>query len=418
MQASRVVTPDPLGASPLRGRVIAFVHQSADLYGSDRVLLDAVDVVSGAGADVVVLVPCDGPLVQVLRQRGVETHVVAVAKLSKSTLSVGGAWRLLREAFAVPAAFDRLLRQRRVDLVYSNTLATLGGAIWSSLRRVPHVWHVHEILQRPRGAAGVFRWLLDRFADSVVCNSPATANWLLAAHRAGLAAKTSVVPNALAVAPDVVPAAVASARSLMVVDDAPFVIGLVGRIGRAKGHLLLVEAVEILAARGVRNFSVAIVGDPPTGQEHLERDLRARIDRSDAGHRFRLLGFIATIGPVYRALDLLCVPSTEPESFGLVALEAMAAGTAVIASRNHGLGWLVNDDHTGLLFETGDANALADCIDALLKDEARRLAIGEAGRAFVEREFGQAGFRTAICRLVAETITAYAMPSPQGGRSE
>ncbi|MBD3335218.1 MAG: glycosyltransferase [Candidatus Eisenbacteria bacterium] len=85
-------------------------------------------------------------------------------------------------------------------------------------------------------------------------------------------------------------------------------------------------------------------------------------------------------------LDIYVQPSRE-ESFGLAALEAMAAGLPVVATRTEGLAELVAPHETGLLIEVGDTAALDEALEALLKSREARESMGRAGRLRVERRY-------------------------------
>ncbi|WNV85105.1 glycosyltransferase family 4 protein [Umezawaea sp. Da 62-37] len=89
----------------------------------------------------------------------------------------------------------------------------------------------------------------------------------------------------------------------------------------------------------------------------------------------------ARIMAAFAAATAVAVPSRWPEPFGLVAVEAMAAGTAVVASRVGGLAEIVDYGVTGLLVEPGDGRALSDALDNLLADPVRRHAMGLAAAA-------------------------------------
>lgn len=89
----------------------------------------------------------------------------------------------------------------------------------------------------------------------------------------------------------------------------------------------------------------------------------------------------------HAAASVCVVPSIWEEPFGLTALEAMASGRPVCASRTGGLARTVVHGETGLHFPAGDAGALADCLDTLLDDPGLCARMGEAGRARVEAEY-------------------------------
>jgi hypothetical protein len=119
------------------------------------------------------LVPVDGPLVAELRLADVECHVVEITRLSRATLSVHGLLSLPVKLFKSMRAIDRMLGGRAIDIVHSNTLAVLSGPLWARWHRVPHVWHVHEIIVNPLFVRKVYAYLLSWFADCVICVSHA-----------------------------------------------------------------------------------------------------------------------------------------------------------------------------------------------------------------------------------------------------
>ena len=85
----------------------------------------------------------------------------------------------------------------------------------------------------------------------------------------------------------------------------------------------------------------------------------------------------------YSAAECLVMPS-QYESFGMVALEAMACGTPVVVSDVGGLSQLVKHNQTGLRVKVNDPNALADAIQKLFADEARRRRIGHSAACYAE----------------------------------
>jgi len=388
------MTPLP----PLR---VLFVHQSADLYGSDRVVLELATAVAAAGGEPVVVLPGGGPLVAALQGRGIETHAVQplqVLKLTRALMTPAGLLRLLRAVPGALAAIDACVGGRRIDVVHSNTLAVLGGAAWARRRRVKHLWHLHEMVERPAVAARLFPWLVSRLADRIVCNSRATQQWLLG-HQPALSSRADVVWNGVPEAgyrEDTVQALRRTFRP----GGRPHAVGLVGRINRMKGHHLLLDAAETLHAQGCTDFSIVFIGSPPPGQDHHLDTLRRRVDASPVADRVVFAGFVPDPAAAYAALDIVCAPSTEAEAFGLVAVEGMAAARPVIAARIGGLPEVVVHGETGLLHVAGDADGLASCLADLLSNAPRRTVLGRAGRARFEREFTQQAMNARFLALV------------------
>jgi glycosyltransferase involved in cell wall biosynthesis len=102
--------------------------------------------------------------------------------------------------------------------------------------------------------------------------------------------------------------------------------------------------------------------------------------------RVRFVGVVDEVAPLLAAADLLLLPS-ETESFGLVALEAMASGVPVVASRVGGLPEVVEHGVTGYLAPVGDVEAMAELSLRILSDCAERKRFGEAGRERAVRLF-------------------------------
>lgn len=388
---------------PLQGKLIAFFHQSSDMYGSDKILLYLAEGVKELGGQAVVMLPDSGPLTLELEQRGIEFHALPMLKVTRARFSLNGVLQLAREKRLALPAYDRVLRGRKVDLVHSNTIAVLGGALWARRHRIPHLWHVHEIIEHPWIAARIFPLLLRFFADHVACNSRATYQWLMGAQ-AGLEKKMSVIWNGVHAPSRIDESCIEELHRKFRPGGSRLAIGLVGRINRWKGHGLLLDAVDILHSKGVRDFSVVFIGSPPPGQENFELQLRQRIARSPMRDHVLVQGFSSDIWPVYAALDIICVPSTEPEPFGLVAVEAMAMGKPVVAARFGGLTEIVVDGATGLTFNPREANALAMALESLLRDDGKRGRLGRAGKVRFDAEFSVASMIRCFGMAYAEMM--------------
>ena len=183
----------------------------------------------------------------------------------------------------------------------------------------------------------------------------------------------------------------------------PYILGI-GRLVRQKGFDVLIEA---FAASGLDTHDLLLAGDGP---ERAELELLARKLHIEARMKFLGRADRATVAGLLRGCEFFVLPSRQ-EPLGIVNLEAMAAGKAVIASRTGGVGEIVADGETGLLTPGEDAMSLAGALRRLAGDKTLRERLGAAGRERV-RQFTWESVAASYRRIYDAAITGRA-----GGRS-
>jgi len=266
----------------------------------------------------------------------------------------------------------RALRALSPDVVHVHEplVPMVGlGAVFGSPAPVVatfHAWSDQDRLYRIARPLG--RAVLQRVAVPLAVSAAAAAYH---AGALGVAPETfRTVPNGVEVA------RFAAARDEVGAERMPGPPRLVfvGRLEPRKGALLLADAYRQLLTHHP-DATLTIVGDGPERAE-LERRLAA----VPAGQA-RLLGRVTgtDLARELAGADVAVAPALGGESFGIVLLEAMAAGTAVVAADLAGYRSVVTDGQDGLLFPVGDATRLADALSGLLADPARRAALVEAG---------------------------------------
>ena len=156
-------------------------------------------------------------------------------------------------------------------------------------------------------------------------------------------------------------------------DERDRVALFVGRIDPIKGLDTLVDAIPAVTNPRARFVFVGGDLDQDGGPEGPLREIVEATEALGVGDRCLFVGSMPqnALPTHYSAADVVVVPSRY-ESFGLVAVEAMATGTPVIASRVGGLAFTIEDGVTGVLVKQGDAAALAEAIDDLLTDDIGR----------------------------------------------
>jgi starch synthase len=296
------------------------------------------------------------------------------------------------------------------DVVHSHTwYANLAGHLASLLYGVPHLVTVHSLeplrpwkAEQLGGGYALSSWcerVAVEAAAAVVAVSAGMRDDVLAAYPAVSPDRVRVIRNGIDTAEYAPDLATDVLDGYGVDPGRPSVI-FVGRITRQKGVPVLLRAA---AALDPAAQLVLCAGQPDTPElaaevEGLVADLRAT--RSGVIWIPEMLPQRAVIQLLSHATVFACPSLYEP--LGIVNLEAMACGTAVVASAVGGIPEVVNDGETGLLVPPGDPGALAAALNALIADPARAAALGRAGRERAVAEFGWQAVAAQTAALYAE----------------
>ena len=171
-----------------------------------------------------------------------------------------------------------------------------------------------------------------------------------------------------------------------------------GRLVHTKGLDVLIRAARQVDAEFV------ICGDG-----RVLEAMRRLARRSGVAERVTFKGWLTPqqLAQEFAAASIVVVPSLWPEPFGIVGIEALAAGRPVIASATGGIGDWLQDGVSGLCVKPGNVDALADALNELLADPARRRTMGIAGRADVNARFSPERHLTAILDAYRQARAAW-----------
>ena len=174
-------------------------------------------------------------------------------------------------------------------------------------------------------------------------------------------------------------------------------VALVARMLRSKGVPDAVAAVRRLRAQGMA-IELALAG--PTDPDNRDSLSDAELAALTAEAGVEWLGRVEDVRAIWRRAAVAVLPSTYGEGVPKALIEAAACGRAIVATDMPGCREVVRAGETGLLVPPHDIGTLADALAALVRDPARRQAMGRSGRALVEREFGEA-------EVARQTIALY-----------
>jgi glycosyltransferase involved in cell wall biosynthesis len=194
----------------------------------------------------------------------------------------------------------------------------------------------------------------------------------------------------------------AALRAEMGVAGGMFLVGLFGRIKHYKGQHLLVEAVTRARASGL-NIGALIVGRAM--EEEYLADLKHQVRERGLEQAIVFKDFVDNPQALMRACDAVALTTIE-ETFGLVLVEAMRAGVAVVGSDKGGVPEIIDHGHTGLLFKSGDAADLADQLGVMSQDPDLLARLALSGKAKADRLFDEASHFRELEKIISRTAMA------------
>lgn len=273
----------------------------------------------------------------------------------------------------------RLFKVHKFDVVHSHefTMAVFG-AVAARFARTRHIITMHgnqtmlDARRRRLALKAAFR-----LSARTVAVSEDTRKHLLSTLKLPQGAISTVANG--------IPARVGEAapvRAEFGIVPSDLLILAVGGLHKRKGHALLIDALARLDRGGmVPAWRLIVAGAGPEHQNLLDL-----VEGMGLGEKVFIPGQREDIPDLQAAADLFVMPSLW-EGLPLAVLEAMLAGTPVIASRTSGIPEAIADGRDGLLVTPGNPEELATALERLLNSPEERLRLAEQGRARAEREF-------------------------------
>ncbi len=327
----------------------------AERGGSDHALLRTFRYLTAHGWECHVVFPEPSPMTAEFVAAAVTVHVVPMRRLTRS----GGVGYFAGYAACWPVSVLRLAqlcRKVQPGVIHSNSLHSWYGWAVAWLLRTPHVWHAREIVVQSRWALSVERQLTRRFARRVVAVSEPVAAQLPGAN-------VVVVHDAIGAEDGLSPGRAGRFRARVGIDDDVVLVAGAGRLDTWKGFDVLLAAFpEIRRERP--DVELVIAGGAVRGKEQYAEHL-ARVAEQTTGVHW--LGPRTDMPDLLADVDLFVLPSTDPEPFASVAVEALASGVPLVATDHGGSPEMLREcpEGTGRLFAPRDATALAEAVTAM-----------------------------------------------------
>lgn len=360
--------------------------------GAERSQARIVQWLIERGDDVHVVLPRESELTEHYRSIGATLHVIHWQHLQKLSDPV----HVLKYALGWPIItfrLYRLLRRQRIEVMHVNEILDFQGLVASRLAGVPCATYVRIILPS-RLMRRIVRFVALTFANRVVCVSHATHRMALGEthHR-----KVQVIHNPGA------DRTVFDPESVQPVDipgaDGRRVIGMVAKLVREKGHMLLVEMAARLRDRGFTDLYYVIVGGQVAGHEAYARKLRDAVRDRGLDNVFHFAGQQHDIAGHLAAWDIVCHLPLVEDCFPGVILEAATMARPIISFDSGGITEQVTHPTSARLVTIGDVDAMTEHAIQLLSDPTTAEHMGERARQEVTSKFSKERHRAKLDQL-------------------
>ena len=349
---------------------ILLLHSSSDLYGASKIFLQTAQILKAQGHTCHVVVSANGPLVDKLKQDNIPVTVINLGIIRRKYFSPLGILNRINKWSKANDLLNKYIQQNGIELVYANTTAVLLGAYIAHKNKIKHVWHVHEIIEKPKFLFLAIQWIMKRYTSTIICVSKAVQNhW--SKNAPSLLSKMQVIYNGIG---PVEKSTEVNFKTQYQIPKEAIVIGMAGRVHFWKGQQYFLQIATQLLNRNTENNPTAplyfiITGDAFPGYEYLVDEIQNFIKNNQLGDRIFYTGFEHEMDKFYSSIDLLILPSQLPDPLPTVVLEAMQYGIPVVATAQGGALEMIAENETGIFIPINSVEAAADKIQELLITE-------------------------------------------------
>jgi len=290
--------------------------------------------------------------------------------------------KLLLFSVTATVRIHSIIRKERIDLVYTNSSSIYSGALAALIAKRPHLWHIRENLDRQTDG---FRFILSNklsfsiismLSNTIIANSKSTAEQFeqVIHHDKVVVIYDGIDPEEYKkVDWDIDP---------LEETKGTWQVAVIGMLCEFKAQDDAIRAINI-ARDAIPEIKLVIIGDGRKRYKDYLVNLSNDLDLSD---KVIFTGYRNDVPRILADMKAVIIPSIT-ESFGRVAIEAMAAGVPVIAANVGGLSEIVKDDFNGILVSTKDPKAIADKLEFLFTNPQKSEEYRKNAREWVFNNF-------------------------------
>lgn len=351
---------------------ILYLHAGAELYGADIVMLELIKGLNKEEFEPFVILPNDGPLVDKLKNENVKVTIENYPILRRKYFNVKGIINYCHDYIKYSKKIVQFINENKIDVLHINTSAVLEGCYIKKKQGLKTIWHIHEILLKPKIVSKFIYKSIAKYADEVICVSNAVKD-----HFTKITNRkdVKVIYNGVDNKKFNENIDCEYLKKEFNIKENELIIGMLGRINAWKGQNDFVDALEIVLEK-TPNAKALLVGGVFEGQEWRKKQLEEKIKASKFSDRFILEDFRKDSPNLHNLINIFVLPSTNPDPLPTVILESMACGNPIVAYKHGGVCEMVIAEYNGLFANVCDITDLANKIIELANNKEKRELMG------------------------------------------
>lgn len=368
---------------------VLFLHSSAELFGSDTVLLNLILGLNKENFYPIVILPFLGPLCEQLDRNRIEYHIIDLPVLRRSLLKISGILIYLKQFIVSFIKLILLVKKEKIDIIHTNTSAVLIGGFISKLFRRPHIWQVMEIIEKPLFIKFLITKTVGIFSTKVFCISDSVRLYFIESNK-NRAEKFETLYHGVSLYEyKYSNLNRKKIRDQFNISEDEIVIAFIGRFNSWKGQeLFLKAAIKCISNNQFNYLKFYLIGSCFAGQEEYLNQLNNELEKkSEFKNKIFILGFQNNINEWLSAIDIFVLPSKLPEPNSTILIAAMACERPVIGTSIGGTVETIIDKENGFLIREKNVEEMVEKIIILATNKDLRHEYGKKGLLQVKKKF-------------------------------
>lgn len=345
------------------------------MYGADKVLLDLITGIDKSKYKILVILPSYGILYERLIKENVDVKVINYPVIRRKYFNIHGFYQYIKEYFFSKKKLISISKEFRPDIIHINTIAVLEGIYLKKSLNSKLIWHIHEILEKPKIIVSILYNMVLKNSDRIIAVSKAVSDEIKKHGNEYNNSKIRIIYNGVNNNEYNPNNDTLYLKKEFNISNDSIVVGMLGRVNAWKGQKDFLKALDIVLRRN-KNVIGILVGGTFSGQEWRIGELREEIKSLENSDRIIMCNYRNDSKNIENLFDMFILPSTKKDPLPTVVLESMASGKPIIGYNHGGISEMVIDGKNGFLVEPLNYKELAEKINILLENSSLRKKMG------------------------------------------